>query len=256
MENYYKNIPANKSSKIGEADLVPVGKLLQNLEKFRNDPRPKVILVSTGALCPVHFMHVEMFNVIRKYLEEKFNWIVVVGYLSPSHDTYVMGKLGRQGVSHIDSFHRVNMVKAALKESDWLEVSGWEASRTRFVNFPEVMSYIAWYLKHNLVNFQNFRAYYACGADMALKCGLSWGSKAFGTIASFGTVAVGRSGDTEELKREHHEEGFYLLETELPDISSTTMRKRMMNNEPLDDLTFPVVVEYIKNQNIQITKLE
>lgn len=40
--------------------VIPTRKLLNNLAKVVNDSRPKVVIISTGAYCPVHKMHLEV----------------------------------------------------------------------------------------------------------------------------------------------------------------------------------------------------
>lgn len=80
-----------------------------------------VVLVATGSYSPVHRMHVHMFEVAKKSLEEKYpslllhilyNYLfdsqkhgfhVVAGFISPSHDNYVESKLGN---AYIPADHR------------------------------------------------------------------------------------------------------------------------------------------------------
>ena len=52
------------------------------------------MLLSTGALNPVHLGHVAMFDRARDALESQHGFEVVGGFLSPSHDTYLSGKYG------------------------------------------------------------------------------------------------------------------------------------------------------------------
>jgi nicotinamide mononucleotide adenylyltransferase len=46
------------------------------------------VLLTTGALNPVHRGHVAMFDKARVSLEAAFGLEVVGGFLSPSHDLY------------------------------------------------------------------------------------------------------------------------------------------------------------------------
>src|SRR5690348_11724332 len=57
-----------------------------------------VILLLSGSFNPVHWMHVESFNLVRRFLEQR-NMTVLAGYIAPSSDNYVYGKLGSFAMS-------------------------------------------------------------------------------------------------------------------------------------------------------------
>lgn len=113
---------------------------------------PKVILISTGSYNPsmnflfnivdddiVHKMHIEMLRLAKNELESTFKFKVLGAYISPSHEDYVSYKLKDD---YIYTELRLEMCKLAIKESghsDWIQVDPWEATQSRFYDFPEVV---------------------------------------------------------------------------------------------------------------------
>jgi hypothetical protein len=65
-----------------EAPSVPTNKVLTNLRAAADAPATarRVVLVSTGAYCPIHAMHTEVFERIKTSLESNKEFIVVGGY--------------------------------------------------------------------------------------------------------------------------------------------------------------------------------
>ena len=68
----------------------PVDKIAGNLARAPRGRR--CVLLTTGALNPIHRGHVAMFDRARDALEAEYGLDVVGGFLSPSHDTYLSGK--------------------------------------------------------------------------------------------------------------------------------------------------------------------
>jgi len=130
MSHYYPLVFPPRTATMAEhpptSQGIPLDKLLANWKKHSDESRPKAVLLCTGAYCPVHYMHIEMFEKAKKYLEER-KYVVLAGYLSPSHDFYVEPKLARSGVTYIPSKHRIEIIRLATKNSDWLSESDWSA---------------------------------------------------------------------------------------------------------------------------------
>lgn len=70
-------------------------------------------------------MHLEVLECAIDHLEKTGKYNVLAGYLSPSHDIYVSGKLGNNAIS---SSHRVKMVEILCQNSEKISVSSWEAN--------------------------------------------------------------------------------------------------------------------------------
>jgi len=98
----------------------------ENLSK-RKANKENVVLIKTGALNPIHRSHIANMIKVKQYLEEVYDLNVVAGYISPTHDQYVQGKLGKH---LIPSQHRIQMCQRAIQEENqqhWLAVDQAEA---------------------------------------------------------------------------------------------------------------------------------
>jgi len=228
-----------------EAELIPLDKFLKNLEKSKNDVRRKVVLIATGAFCPLHTMHVRMLELAKEYLETEHHMNILAGFLSPSHDSYVAPKLRHQGTTFIEAVHRVAMIKEVTKNSSWISQFAWEVAQPSFMDFPSVVQKLESIIDKRCSNVEVF---YTCGADLA------WHSKLYKgkSYYPFGIVAMGRSGEYIKFKNVTFGLDFYLVEKEMRDLSSTEMRTRIMKGQSIDDLTFVEVIQYLKNNNIKI----
>jgi len=246
----------------------PLGKVKKNIQaaKDSGDRRNMAVLVTTGALNPVHYSHVQIFDDAAKALGSEHNINVIGGYISPSHDLYVKGKLGKQ---HIPSIHRLAMCRLAVRDSSFIEVSPWECAQSGFIDYPGVRSAlqvaadkeIAPFIqetfnptfeegegskesdKKESLHIPSLTVFYLCGADHAIKCRL------YG-VKSFGVVAVGRAGHSEELKSLIPTivpalRKFYYVEGATTDISSTKIREQLVSKKDLSKLTYPAVAEYL-----------
>jgi nicotinic acid mononucleotide adenylyltransferase len=75
-------------------------------------------LILSGAFNPVHAQHVHLLDRARKHMES-LGWAVVGGFLAPSSDTYVQGKLGEMALS---LRRRIDLCELATEETDWISV--------------------------------------------------------------------------------------------------------------------------------------
>ncbi|CAF1346389.1 unnamed protein product [Rotaria sordida] len=84
--------------------------------------KDNVVLIETGALNPVHRNHISNMIKTKQYLERVHGFNVIGGYLSPTHDEYVRGKLGEELIS---GQHRIEICQKAIEEANqqhWLSV--------------------------------------------------------------------------------------------------------------------------------------
>jgi len=226
-----------------EDELIPLGKIRKNLEASPGGRR-YAVLVSTGSYCPVHRMHLEMFELAKKCLEEKHDIEVLGGFLSPSHDRYVSSKLG---IESIPSSHRLKMCEISVQSSSWLAVSGWEASQDTFVDFPSVTRLHDAVLKRHFPDTFIF-VLYLCGADHIIKCRMFYGSN------FFGIAAICRPSYSEKMRsiiKVGPQERFYLIDGETEDISSTEIRKRLKSGEPIENLMHPDASKFLLSVTIK-----
>ncbi|KAK7008897.1 nicotinamide/nicotinic acid mononucleotide adenylyltransferase 1 [Biomphalaria glabrata] len=81
----------------------------------------KVILLACGSFSPITNMHLRMFELGRDALNKTGRFQVVSGVISPVSDGY-----GKKDL--VPAKHRCEMVRAALKTSDWVKLDPWECT--------------------------------------------------------------------------------------------------------------------------------
>jgi len=72
-------------------------------------------LIKTGGINPIHRSHISNMIKTKEYLENVYNFNVIGGYISPSHDHYVRGKLEKE---FIPSQHRIKTCQKAIEEDN------------------------------------------------------------------------------------------------------------------------------------------
>ncbi|KAF9157367.1 Nicotinamide/nicotinic acid mononucleotide adenylyltransferase 2, partial [Actinomortierella ambigua] len=89
------------------------------------------------SFCPVHLQHTEILEAAKREIEASGNSVVLGGFLSPSHDTYVGAKLWGESIV-LNSDQRIALCQAQTQASDWIDVDGWEANQEEFYDYYEV----------------------------------------------------------------------------------------------------------------------
>ena len=140
----------------------PVDKIAGNLAR---PPRGRrCVLLTTGALNPVHRGHVAMFDRARDVLESEYGIDVVGGFLSPSHDTYLSGKHGDPR-KFFPAAQRLALCAAATEDHPFLAVASWESSVSgRWPDFPEVTATLERVLDERFPG-EGIGVIYLCGQD-------------------------------------------------------------------------------------------
>lgn len=120
------------------------------------------VIVTTGALSPIHSGHLEMMTATKEKLES-LGWDVIGGYFSPGNDEYIKSKLGNEA---IPIHYRIKYINDLVSKIDWLRVDAWPGIfRSCDINFTDVVVRLEEYLlKHLGVRLPVF---YVCGADNA-----------------------------------------------------------------------------------------
>jgi nicotinic acid mononucleotide adenylyltransferase len=148
---------------------------------------PGCILITTGAMNPVHGGHVAMMHAAATRLRAA-GYHVCGAYLSPSHDGYVQPKADWLHTVGLSAGFRLEVARRAVAADPLVDVSSWEASQpgNSWPDFPVVCAAAA--ADPGLVPFG--RVFYVCGSDHASKCGLDRSQ-----VRAFGVVIVPRTGD-------------------------------------------------------------
>lgn len=178
---------------------------LETKQTFTSEPRQaRVVLLGTGALNPIHNGHIKMMELARVSLQSR-GYDVIGGFLSPSSDLYVSGKmksihqrlLRTSGLNkspsletmYSSSHHRVHMTRLACQDSEWLHVGCWESNQDYFADFNEVLSALEVFLwENNIFSHPDDTVMYVCGSDHFLKC--SFMRKGVGTSRGYRPVVV------------------------------------------------------------------
>lgn len=143
--------------------VTPLHRVIENLKTAPADGK-LAVLITTGAMCPIHPGHIEMMEQARQQLEQR-GFTVLGGYLSPSHDEYLQLKCGDDA---LPAFHRLYLCEQAVKQSDWLMVDPWESLHTSLaVNFTVVLERLASYLSRHVRCLRPIHVVYAFGSDNA-----------------------------------------------------------------------------------------
>ena len=149
----------------------PVDKIAGNLARAPRGRR--CVLLTTGALNPIHRGHVAMFDRARDVLEAEYGLDVVGGFLSPSHDTYLSGKYlsgKRLSGKHRDetffpAAQRLALCAAATEDHPFLAVASWESSVSgQWPDFPEVTATLE-HVLHERFPGEGIGVIYLCGQD-------------------------------------------------------------------------------------------
>jgi len=141
----------------------PLHKVVARLRSSEPDAR-LVVLLSTGAFCPVHRAHLEMMELARAALEAR-GARVLGGYLSPSHDAYVAIKCG---AGALGARHRLRLCELAVRGSEWLMADGWEAlENDQELNFTDVIRHLEDLLAAHVPCHRPIEVVYVFGGDNA-----------------------------------------------------------------------------------------
>lgn len=142
----------------------PLGKIQSNCAKYfqrregsvlPDSARRPVVLITTGAMNPVHLAHIDSMRCAKRTLEA-LGFLVVGGFLSPTHDGYVQSKCSGTKSVWIHGKRRASLLCdaiAELKNEDFLEASGWEINQKVFVDFPEVVAECEVALSEKIANW-------------------------------------------------------------------------------------------------------
>jgi len=234
--------------------------------------KQRVFLLATGCFNPPTIMHLRIMELARDYFRKRgFN--VVGGALTPVHDGY-----GKKDLA--PAVHRLQMVKLALNNSDWVKVSSWEASknsgwtRTRLVveyhqkvlndylnGGSEAASEADWLPDQSSFNSDGkspIQLKLVCGADLLESFNIPnlWGDEdAIRLVRDYGLIVISREGNdplksiyTNDILNENQGNIHLVQEWISNEISSTKIRRAIRRTDSVRYIVPDPVVEYI-NEN-------
>ena len=107
-------------------------------EITKNFKKP-LILISTGAYCPPHKVHIQNFKICKKQINTH-NLILCL--ISPSHDSYSSSK--NPYPWNLPLKTRLNLLNSIIKEENeenFIIADSWEGEKDGFIDFPNVFKY-------------------------------------------------------------------------------------------------------------------
>ncbi len=170
LEPYYKNLSLEQAEATGYFEpkhseinwKQHINIPCTGVNFLKQNVKNPVVIISTGAYCPLHKGHVDNMVLAKEHLEFN-NYNVVGGYLSPGHDNYMQEKLNE---NYLNIEERILWGNDLIKNFNWLQIDPWEGIfAPGSVNFTTVV----YRLKKYLQKFysKNVKIFYVCGADNA-----------------------------------------------------------------------------------------
>src|SRR5581483_6851331 len=102
------------------------------LDAYESSRRESLaIVLLSGALNPVHSMHLELLERAAQFVEQSQRQQVVAAVLAPSSDAYIKSKVGKSDARFALSLkHRVSMCKLAIADKQHTSLTSLEDQKT------------------------------------------------------------------------------------------------------------------------------
>ncbi|KAI1718950.1 cytidylyltransferase-like domain-containing protein [Ditylenchus destructor] len=232
--------------------------MIENMMNAENMSQKQIVLLACGAFNPITRWHIKMFDLGRNALLRKWNCQVVEGVLSPAADAFGKKELA-------SATHRLKMIELATETSSWIRGDAYESSLKEWSRTLNVLRHHQTEL--NRTHGQNAHVMLLCGADLidTFSRILDNGQPLWTPehveeiIRDFGIVAINRIGATAmetlsklklRLSPEQMSNVILVDDFEKEDVSSTMVRQRVKQGQPITDLTFEKVVNYIRDNHL------
>ena len=108
-------------------------------EEITKNSKTPLILISTGAYCPPHKVHIQNFKICKKQIK---NHNLILCLISPSHDSYSSSKNSYPWNLPLKT--RLNLLNSIIKEENeenFIIADSWEGEKDGFIDFPNVFKY-------------------------------------------------------------------------------------------------------------------
>ncbi len=191
------------------------------------------LCVFQGTFNPIHKAHLQMAEYVLKHYG--FDKIVFIPAYKPPHKNY-NSKM---------STHRLNMVKIATAYNPHFEVSDIE-----FQNENKSYSYITAQKLYKMYDVED-KIKFIIGTDAFEKIESWYESDKFKNLVDF--IVFTRENKLSTAKFEQlRSKGYNFEFTQMNfiDISSTELREKIKNNEPVDNIITPEVKGYIEKNGL------
>ncbi|KAH7442407.1 hypothetical protein KP509_03G087100 [Ceratopteris richardii] len=224
------------------------------LSNHKKDANNLAVLLETGSFNPPTFMHQQMFAAGREALEMR-GFFVVGCYMSPVNNAY-----GKQGL--VPGEHRIRMCQLVAKDIPLLMVDPWEALQPTYQRTLKVLKRVKNALYGLCSHHCPIRVMLLCGADLleSFTTPGTWIPEQVEEICrDYGVVCIKRGdkdlktliGTSDILSK--YSENIIIADKFESDISSTRVRENIAKKLPIDELTLPSVIDYIKSNGLYET---
>ena len=105
-------------------------------EEITKNSKTPLILISTGAYCPPHKVHIQNFKICKKQIKTH---TLILCLISPSHDSYSSSKNSYPWNLPLKT--RLNLLNSIIKEENeenFIIADTWEGEQNYFIDFPSV----------------------------------------------------------------------------------------------------------------------
>ncbi|XP_065214177.1 nicotinamide/nicotinic acid mononucleotide adenylyltransferase 3-like isoform X2 [Planococcus citri] len=231
--------------------------------------REEIVLLLCGSFNPITNMHLRMLEIARDHLTD-LGFDVKQAYISPVHDKY-----GKTDLISIN--HRINMIKNAIKSSDWIHLSTWESEQSDWTPTYQVLKHHQDRLNGLLINDTNINSNSShdvngnsfdyrvtvrlvCGGDVLNSFsvpGLWKESDIQGIMTEHGIACVTRCGyDLDKIIYENdrlfaNKRHIYIVKEHIENtVSSTAIRKACLRGLSIKYLVQEGVEKYIKDHKL------
>jgi hypothetical protein len=234
IEQDQRNKKSDKAEKQDELwPMDKMHKMLNSMEFLKGiETKKYAVLLTTGAMNPVHKGHISLITQARQRIYED-GYEVMGAWLSPSHDIYLRQKAKRLNTIALSAAFRVKATQLSVSNDPVIDVGLWESSlKLSGSNWePSDYPFVCLALKAQIEKefeskYGEITVFYVCGADHARNNQLYKKQPVWG-----GVVVVPREG--EETEEENPSIKVYVAKRSYDDtekFSSTLIRKAIAEN--------------------------
>lgn len=212
----------------------------------------RAILLTTGAMNPIHLGHVNMVKLAKEYLEKKRGYKVLGAYVSPSHDNYVVNSKCRSKSGRLCERApvRFDLVKEAVKDDPWIHAGAFEVNYlskgTYDPDYPKVLRAFSETVNPLGSSDEQIDIFYVCGADHSYNLG---GGNPFNMgLPKVSAVVIPREGDKGVDDSGHQIFNTGKLDTQYGGYSSSDVAEALKerDNPEWEKFLHPNVIKKIK----------
>ena len=231
-----------------------ISERLKELKEKKLNNKKKIVLLTTGALNPIHIGHLNILKIAADNLIKK-GYEILCCFISPSSDDYLNDKKSwTKNFVYFPFELRLEMLKLAIKEYNNnpnnkkynIRIHDWEGRQDGpWIDAPFVKQHIEEDIKKYFPK-EEIYTYYVCGSDNYNK---------YKGMDGVDIVVINRKGEKIKYNNKGNRELFvFENDFETDEMNSTEIRNELMKNnidnnikEKVYKLIYPSVLDFAKN---------